>query len=244
MIPIQFAQATPSLSNIIVDGSFSGTNLTPIFLVINLTPTTSIYPTRIYVTFDNYPVVSTNNTIAPNISRTWTLNFDLPAPDSYKVAGDHILTILAVEAKGGLTLHTNLTYHITSGVAAITTTQTVTQIITQALTTTSQTVATTTYSSVTGVPGPKGDTGDIGQRGATGATGAIGATGDTGAQGIQGVQGVKGDTGAKGDQGIQGIQGEPESPYMTYGAIAIGAIAIVMVFMLQKKVNELGETEA
>lgn len=241
LIPTHFVQA--SISSISVDGTLSGASSTPIFLIVNILPTTSTFPTRIYITFDGFLVVSANNTIAPSVSRTWTLNFYLPEPESYKVAGDHVLTIIAVEANGGVTSHINFTYHITSGVAVTTTTQVVTQIITQAQTTISLTASTTTLSSftVTGVPGPagsKGDTGDVGPRGVAGATGATGATGIAGPIGPKGEQGQKGDIGV---QGIQGVAGTPADTLLTYGAIGLAGIAIIAVFMLQRKAKEVEE---
>jgi hypothetical protein len=243
ILPTQFAQA--SVSAIDVIGSLSGTSTSPVFLLINITPTTSALSTRVYVTFDNFLVVSTDNTIAPTNIRTWTINFDLPAPDSYRTVGEHIISVIVSETGGGITQHKELTYYITSGIAMTTVMSTTTKLVTvsqtQTLATTTASTITSTSLTVTGIPGPagpKGETGDTGPRGPAGPQGPAGPIGATGTIGLKGEQGDKGATGITGSQGPVGT---PADSLLTYGALGLGGIALIMVFMLQRKVGELGE---
>lgn len=244
-IPTQMVQAT--ISGITVDGSFSGTSSTPILLIVNVYTSSSnlisTLETKVLITFDGYLItdyVIPNNPIASGSPRTWTLNFNLPAPDSYKVAGDHTIIVIAIETNG-VTKSTQIVYHITSGVPAVTVTATVTQTV--ALVTSSVATSTTTISSVTGIQGPAGPAGPKGDTGEQGSRGLTGLTGATGPAGPIGPQGDKGDIGAQGIQGVQGIQGQPADALLTYGAIGLAAIAVVGLIMMNKKVTELGETE-
>jgi hypothetical protein len=247
LLPMQLAHGvgTPNITLL----NTSGISTNPINLMVRIDPQSSALKGTVFVTFDGDTVIDYNNAnlTGTTYNRLWYLSF-VP-PTIFQTIGTHIIEVWVLENDAVIS-DTKRDYVITNG-ATITTVMSVstatiyvTQTQTLATITASTTTSTSSFFTVTGIPGPagsKGDTGDVGPRGVAGAVGATGATGIAGPIGPKGEQGQKGDIGVTGPQGSAGT---PADPLLTYGAIGLAGIAIIAVFMLQRKVNEVGESES